>query len=441
MADRASPRALAIEVLARVRATDAYLSRVLDAALAEHQPDDPRDAALVTELCYGSTRRELGLDWAIERHSDRKLDRLEDRVLAALRVGAYQLFFTRIPRHAAVRETVEALKAVGVGRAAGFANAVLRKLAADEALPLPPESDRVRHLAVRESHPDWLVRRWIARYGEARAEKMLEADNQPAPLCVRVNSSKLSRDELLAQFVEAGLAAKATALSPVGLLLPPAGRVDELFGFAEGLWQVQDEAAQLVALFAAVDPGKRVLDACAAPGGKACHLAERNPVVAIDVHPHKLRKIEAEASRLGLTARLSAVGHDATLPLPTALGAFDAVLLDAPCSGLGTLRRHPELKARRAEGDLARLVELQSSLLARCAEAVPPGGTLTYAVCSPEPEEGQDQVERFLGQHPGFASQPPAWPYPLKLEDGFFCTLPGPEGTDGFFAARLARRC
>ena len=425
-----SARALAIRVLARVQATGAYLNAVLDAALDEAPPRDARDTALVTELCYGTTRRQLALDFALARFCTRRLETLEDRVLAALRVGAYQLFYLRVPQRAAVGETVEALKELGVERAAGLVNAVLRKLAALEALPLPGEADAVLHLSVRESHPSWLVARWLEEFGRERAEAMLVADNQSPPVVVRANSTKVSRDELLARFAEAGMAAQATRRSTWGIALPRGGRLDELYGYAEGLWQVQDEAAQLVGLFSAPGPGSRVLDTCAAPGGKACHLAERFEVTAADVHEGKLRKLQGEARRLGLLPRIRLLVHDATTPFPEELGRFDVVLVDAPCSGLGTLRRHPELRYRRQPEDIGRLAELQGRILASCQQAVSPGGLLVYAVCSQEPEEGPRQMESFLRAHPEFAAEP----------QEYLRTLPGPEGLDGFFCARLRRR-
>jgi 16S rRNA (cytosine967-C5)-methyltransferase len=436
-----SARVLAIQVLARVRATDAYLNVVLDAQLAETPPKDPRDAALATELAYGATRRELTLDHAILQFADRKLAALEDRVLAALRVGAYQLFYTRVPRRAAVAETVEAVKTLGLQRAAGFVNAILRKLSALESPPLPPASDEVAHLSVRESHPEWLVRRWLRQYGRERAVAMLEANNQPAALVVRVNTARTTREALLAQLREAGVAAEPTRHSPVGLTLPPSGRVEDLYGFSEGLWQVQDEAAQLVNVYGAFPETARVLDACAAPGGKACHLAEKREVVAVDVHAHKLRKIDAEARRLGVEGRLSARQHDATEPVPEAWGAFHAALVDAPCSGLGTLRRHPELRYRRKEEDIGRLAALQRRILEATQEAVPPGGLLVYALCTTEPQEAGDQVELFLRSHPEWTAEPPVLPAGVQvpLWQAYLRTLPGPEGWDGFFAARLRR--
>jgi 16S rRNA (cytosine967-C5)-methyltransferase len=434
-----TPRALAVRVLARVAATDAYLNAVLDAQLSESPPKDPRDAALATELCYGTSRRELALDSLLTTLCDRPLEKLEDRVLAALRIGAYQLFYTRIPKRAAVAATVEALKELGVSRATGFANAVLRKASRLEALPLPPQTEQVRYLAMRESHPEWLVARWLRQYGPARTEAMLVADNVAPPVVVRVNTARAAREEVLQQLLESGLDVRPTQASPVGIILPPAGRVEDLLGYPEGLWQVQDEAAQLVGVYAAIPEGARVLDACAAPGGKACHLAERCDVVATDLHQNKLRKIEAEARRLGLSERIKVLQHDATTAFPARLGKFDAVLIDAPCSGLGTLRRHPELRSRRKEADLARLAALQRDILERCQAVAKPDGLFIYAVCSTDPEEGADQVEMFLRSHPDFTADAPALPYSLPMAQAWLRTLPGPEGLDGFFAARLRR--
>ncbi|WP_257463456.1 16S rRNA (cytosine(967)-C(5))-methyltransferase RsmB [Archangium lipolyticum] len=434
-------RAIAIQVLSRVRATDAYLNVVLDTVLSESPPADPRDTGLITELTYGSTRRQLALDYAITRFADRKLDALEDKVLAALRVGAYQLFYTRVPARAAVAETVQALKDVGLVRAAGFVNAILRKLSSLPSQPLPPESDELEYLSVRESHPRWLVERWVRQFGRERAEAMLTANNQTPAVVIRANTSKVTRDALLEQLRETGLEVRPSAVSPVGIVLPPLGRLEDVYGYAEGLWQVQDEAAQLVGVYGDIPETARVLDACAAPGGKACHLAEKHEVVAVDLHANKLRKIESEAKRLGLSARLKAQAHDASQPFPEEWGEFHALLVDAPCSGLGTLRRHPELRYRRKPEDIGRLAVLQRRILENCQESVPPGGLLVYAVCTSEPQEGQDQVEMFLRSHPEWTAEPPVLHESVKLPltQAYLRTLPGPEGWDGFFAARLRK--
>ena len=204
-------RATCIQVLSRVRATDAYLNVVLDTVLSESPPADPRDAGFITELVYGTTRRELALDYAIMRFADRKLEALEDKVLTALRLGAYQLFYTRVPARAAVAETVQALKDVGLERAAGFANAILRKLSTLPGQPLPPEADVVEFLSVRESHPRWMVERWLRQFGRERAEAMLVANNQTPAVVIRANRAKVTRDALLEQLRETGLEARPTA--------------------------------------------------------------------------------------------------------------------------------------------------------------------------------------------------------------------------------------
>jgi 16S rRNA (cytosine967-C5)-methyltransferase len=435
-------RALAIDVLARLEATDAWLTPVLDARLSEASLDDARDAALVTELCYGATRRRLALDFAIAGVSDRRLATLEDRVLAALRVGAHQLFYGRMPARAAVAETVEAVKQLGLARASGFVNAILRKLAALPSQPLPPPEPLAEHLAVRESHPAWLVERWLTAFGPERTEAMLVADNQAPPLVLRVNTTRTSREALLALFTEAGLTPRGTGHSPFGVSLSAQGRVERLVGFTEGLWQVQDEAAQLVVHYAGAAAGARVLDVCAAPGGKTCQLAERGPVLAMDLHPRKLEGIRVEAMRLGLSQRITLRAHDATQAFPAEVGPVDVVLLDAPCSGLGTLRRNPELRYRRKAEDIPRLAALQHQMLERAGAVVPPGGLLVYAVCSTEREEGPGQVAAFLAAHPDFVLAPPegAAAADCPLEEGCLRTFPGLEGMDGFFAARLRRR-
>ncbi len=433
-------RALAISVLARVEATDAYLNVVLDAALDEFRMADSRDAGLVTELCYGTARRRLTLDAVLRTVSDHKLEKLEDKVLAALRIGAYQLFFTRVPKHAAVADTVEALDTLRLARAQGFVNAVLRKLSALPGLPPSISADEAVRWAYEESYPEWLVRRWVRQFGPERAHAMLEAGNQSASVVIRTNTRRTNRDELCQALLEMGVEVTPTRVSPVGLVLPKVGKLSEVYGYAEGLWQVQDEAAQLVGLFASAPQGARVLDVCAAPGGKACHMAESNEVSALDLHAHKLDKIRGEAKRLGLSERLAAQAVDASKPLPESLGTFDVVLVDAPCSGLGTLKRHPEIRYRREEEDLKGLHALQRQILESAQAVVNPGGLLVYAVCSTDPSEGADAVEMFLRSHPDFTTEsPPGGKIPFPLWQGHLRTLPGSEGWDGFFAARLRR--
>jgi 16S rRNA (cytosine967-C5)-methyltransferase len=435
-------RAIAYKVLLQVERADAYLNVALDSALRSAGALSRQDAGLATEIAYGVARRTLALDAAIARHSKRPIKKLETGVLVALRIGAYQLLFLdRVPGHAAVDATVELAKKQGLSRAAGFVNAVLRKIADDKTIPLP--EDPQERLAVAESHPAWLVRRWAARLGLAETEALCHADNQPAPVCVRVNRTRATREEVQAALAQVGVTARPTPYSPLGLALEDPGPVAALEPFQRGLFQVQDEAAQLVSLAAAARPGMCVLDACAAPGAKACHLAEQmegqGEVFAVDIHERKLRKLEEEATRLGVAGLLRLRAADATRPLPLPERSFDLVLLDAPCSGLGTLRRHPELRYRREEADLARLAALQRSLAENLLRYLKPGGTFVYAVCSPEPEEGSAQAVWLESLHLSrVALAAPGVPWSEVVgPDGALATLPHRHHTDGFYAVRM----
>ena len=303
-----SARTLAIQVLSRVAATDAYLNVVLDTVLAESPPKDSRDAGLTTELVYGTTRRQLAIDYALAPLASRKLETLEDKVLAALRIGAYQLFFMRVPRHAAVGDTVQALKELGMARASGFVNAILRKLSAMRGAA-PPAGGRSGHLPLHSREPPRVAGapldpplRTRARGGDARRQQPRRAadaarEHREAPIASRCSHASRRR----------GWRPFPTSFSPVGIIVPHPGRVEDLDGYDEGLWQVQDEAAQLVGIYAAIPEGARVYDACAAPGGKACHLAERLEVLAAD----RARQQAAEDRGRGPTPRALRAVEDA----------------------------------------------------------------------------------------------------------------------------------
>ncbi len=438
-------RAIAFRALLQVERADAYLNLALDAALKSAGALPRQEAALATELAYGVQRRALSLDAALARHSRRRLEKLEHAVLVALRLGAYQLLFLdRVPAHAAVDETIKVAKAQGLGRAAGFLNAVLRRLAEAPEIPLPEAPlDRI---SVETSHPRWIVERWAARLGLEETAALCRADNEAPPVCVRVQRARASREEVIAQLAKDDVRAYPTPFSPLGLWLEESGPIARLGAFQRGLFQVQDEAAQLVCLMADARPGMRVLDACAAPGGKACSLAEQvgegGEVFALDQHPRKLQRVDEEARRLGLAPRLRLRSADASRPLPFPEHSFDLILLDAPCTGLGTLRRHPELRYRRKPADIARLAETQRSLLLNLLPYLKSGGCLVYAVCSPEPEEGPGQIDWLRAA--GLSIERPmaegvAWDLVLD-GSGALTTWPHRHRADGFFAARMRGR-
>ncbi|MFM2152643.1 MAG: hypothetical protein RL199_1078 [Pseudomonadota bacterium] len=443
-------RRIAHTVLVRVEQGGAFANRALDAALSEAGVLDPRDVALATELAYGTLRRQIGIDHALRHFSKRPLEELEPDTRALLRLGAHQILNLRIPDRASVHATVELAKEIRSGRPVPFVNAVLRALARERANVLvpPPAVDAAGYLEVTESFPRWFVEELLSERSFEETRALLAALNQPAPLNLRVNLRRGTRAE--AQRVLTGtygLDSLPVRHSPSGLVLDALAPA-LLLRPEEGRWQAQDEAAQLVGYFAAPEPGASVLDACAAPGGKTCHIAEmmddRGRVDAIDVHPNKVREVNDGARRLGLSIVRAEAG-DATMPVAHApRGGYDLVMADAPCSGWGTVRRHPELKTRRTAADTARLAELQSRILDNLSGVVKPGGVFVYALCTFTPEEGSRQVERFLARHPDFVRDaPPAGPVdfgPLTSPEGDLVLDPHRHGTDAFYAARLRRR-
>ena len=433
---------MAFEVLRRVEEGGAYASRALDAALSAAGALDPRESGLATELVYGTLRRELTLDLALAPLSRRPLADLDPAARMALRLGAYELLYLRTPPHAAVGEAVALARGVQHGRASGYVNAVLRALARDPRMPAPPtlETDPAGHVAVAEALPRWIAEELVAWLGAGEALALAAAMNRPAPLTVRARE----REALLGRARAAGLDASPTARSPDGVRLAGSS-VADLARATGGLpFQVQDEAAQLVSLLAAGElRGRRarVLDACAAPGGKAFHLAEMlgpgSEVVAVEVHPRKADALAREAERRGLPVKV--VCADAARPVPgLEPESFDAVLVDAPCAGLGTLRRHPELKLRRAAADLPRMAEIQRAVLSSCARYARPGAPVTYAICSLSRAEGPEVVAALLAGGHRRAPPPPGFPSDVLDARGDVLTLPHRhDGADGFYAARL----
>lgn len=456
-------REAAAEVLERVHRQGAYLNLTLRAVL-RHRGLAGRSAALASALAAGVLRWQARLDLALSRVSRRPLEEVEPRLLEILRVAAYEVGFSRgVPVPLACDLAVRAAGRLHRG-AQAFANAVLRELVRQDALTLPvcggPED--ARSLAVAYSHPLWLVKRWLERFGEPATRALLEANNRPPPLCVRVNRVRASASEVLQRWRAAGLQAQPGRWLPEALLLSELPlAVDQLPGFAEGWFTPQSEAAMLAARAVAPQEHERLVDLCAAPGGKSTHLAEqtldRARVMACDVHPGRTQLVAANARRLGLRG-VAAVVADGRRP-PVAHGGADAVLVDAPCTDLGIIGRRPDIRYRRRPEDLQRACHRQRELLAAAASLVRPGGRLVYSVCSFEPEETTEQV-RWLVQRfrefevedvrpllaaaaAGQAQIPPVETEPLRAEPGsggWFTILPHVHQTDGFFVARFRRR-
>ncbi len=445
---RASARAVAHEVLVRVEADKAFADRALDAALSRLEME-PRDRALCTELVYGTLRRALYLDFLLGRHLKQPMKKLPVGARAALRLGAYQLVALRTAPHAAVSESVELVRERHLKP---VANAVLRKLAAEREAPPLPASVMGKGLAadaVFVGMPPWMLELVSAQLGRDETVAWGAANLEAPPVCLRANLLRTSRAELLAALEGAGVRAVPVAPEATALRLEGAGSPAQLPGFAEGWFSVQDPAAQLVGLLARPARGELALDLCSAPGSKATHLAELGAgrVVAVEKHAGKSRLITKAAARLGLEGVEAHVG-DAADPelLRRVLDGREAgaVLLDAPCSGLGTLRKNPELRLRPPP-DIAGLVALQDRLLDAAAGVLRPGGALVYSVCTVTAAEGPERITALLSRHPELALE---WPEDRELEPyraplaGGSClrTWTHRHGMDGFFAARLVRR-
>lgn len=445
---QASPlRELALRILSRIEMEGAFADQLLTAAVRERRLP-PQERALLRELTYGVLRWRNRLDWIVARFARRPLERIDPDIRNLLRLGAYQLcWMTSIPPPRAVWESVQLAKQLGHEGIVAFVNAVLRAMASQRgSLSFPDRSgDLTTYFTVTLSHPPWLVERWLARYGLQRAEAMCQANNTQAPLTARVNRLRTSREALLESLRTAGCEVEPCQFAPDGVWIQTHPPLDQLPPFLEGKLYIQDEAAMLCGYLLSPHAGERVLDACAAPGGKATHLAELmddcGEVVALDRSRKRLRLLEDNCQRLGLRSVRCLAGDAATVQLE---GTFDRILVDAPCSGLGVIRRHPDAKWRKGPDLIHAMQAVQTSIVEHLAGLLSPGGILVYATCSTEPEENEDVIRTFLERHPEYRLDPAAGSLPelarlFTQREGWFQTWPGPEGLDGFFGARFRR--
>ncbi len=425
-------RAAAARALAAVCSDGQSLGR----ALARCERDVlPRDRALLRELCYGTLRQHPRLDALIQPLLQKPFKPKDDDLRQLLLVGAYQLFHSRIPDHAALAATVEATRTLGKGWASGLTNGVLRNLQRRYAQlvdKLPP--------AARDAHPDWLWRQLRAAWPE-QADAIVAAGNDYPPMCLRANLRHGSRDDYLNALRAAGIEASPCKLASEGLRLAQAVDVDQLPGFADGHVSVQDEAAQLAARLLDPQPGERILDACAAPGGKTGHLLELQPqlaeLIALDSDAERLERVADNLRRLQLDAQL--LLGDAATPGDWFDGRpFDRILLDAPCSGTGVIRRHPDIKVLRSAADIDALAQLQGELLRALWPLLKPGGTLLYVTCSILPAENRDVVAAFLAETTDAVNAPIEAGWGIAQSVGRQL-LPTPDGCDGFYYARIRK--
>jgi 16S rRNA (cytosine967-C5)-methyltransferase len=432
----------ALHILIRVERDRAFADIALDHAL-ERARLDPRDAALCTEIVYGTLRWRRHLDWRLAPHLNRPLAKLDPWVRALLRLTAYQLLFLdRVPRWAAVDEAVSVARLKSrVPGPAEFVNAVLRSFTRAPAPPRLP-ADPVEAAGIRWSFPDWMAARWITRYGPDEAERLMAALNERPPVTIRANTLRISREDLAARLRDEELAeTDPTPLAPEGLTVRR-GAVGRWAAFAGGWCSIQDEASMLIARLLDPQPGELVADVCAAPGTKTTHLAQlmgnRGRIVAMDPNTARLRLLTQAAARLGVSIVEAHTGGVAAVS-GRWKNRCDRVLVDAPCSNLGVLRRSPDVKWKREASDLGRLAEKQQGILTAAAALAKPGGRLVYATCSLEPEENDAIVDAFLEAHRDWRVDAPA-NFPVAPDaGGVIRCLPQVHGTDGFTAVRLVR--
>jgi 16S rRNA (cytosine967-C5)-methyltransferase len=439
----APARRSAFEILRRVEKESSYAS-VLLAALDSKMRED--DRALCHELVLGVLRRKLWLDKAVEHFGERKIDKLDLAVRLALELGLYQLrFLTRVPASAAVNESVNFVRASRVKSAAGFVNAVLRRATREPDYdPVAAMVDPIGKLAIETSHPSWLIERWVQAFGFEETAAFARANNQAAPTAVRL-TAKASRDETAAERVlqnlrDAGAGVIASQIAPDSWRVLGASDVVREF-VNDGLIYLQDEASQLLAHLLQVEPNQRVLDLTAAPGSKATHISALAPsamIVAGDLHPKRVETMRRLAVKQ--EARINVLVHDATTTLPFPGESFDRVLLDAPCSGTGTLRRNPEIRYRLRPDDISELAEQQKQMLACAAAVVRPGGHLLYSTCSVEPEENERVSDHFASANPNFRRLNLSAVFSsFSLQPSSLRFWPQREGSDGFFIAAYER--
>lgn len=435
-------RDTALRVLSAGRTASAWVDASLKAQLRRDGLTGA-DAALATRIVYGVLQNRALLDFYLSAYCAQKLSHLQPPLADVLRIGAYQiLFLDKVPDRAAVNESVELAKRNGRGAASGLVNAVLRKVSLNkETLPAIPERDEVQYLSIRYSHPKWLVKRLLALLGRADAEAFLAANNGVAPLTVQANTLKTTAEALTAELTATGAAVTPHPWVPDCLELTSTGDLTALEPFQTGKFFVQDAAAKLVSLIAAPQAGQRVIDVCAAPGGKsfgaAIAMGDQGEIFACDIHENKLKRICESTARLGVQS-IQTFTADGTVFRPEWADSADVVLVDAPCSGLGIIRKKPDVRYKSPE-DLFTLTVAQAGILDNAARYVKPGGTLLYSTCTILPEENQQIVDGFLAQHSDFSRESFTLPQPVGKAAGELTLWPQIHGTDGFYICRMRR--
>ncbi|CAM3352667.1 16S rRNA (cytosine(967)-C(5))-methyltransferase RsmB [Marinicrinis lubricantis] len=451
-----TPREAALDILTSIEEQKAYSNLLLNQTL-QKQKWSPQDSAFITELVYGTVQRLNTIDYVLSRFVTKGLSKLAPWVRALLRMSVYQIrYLDRVPDHAVVNESVQTAKKRGHQGISGMVNGVLRNLLrTKDAFDLDSSLPEAERISLAHSHPLWMIEDWIQQYGAETAARMAEANNVPPSLSLRVNRLRATREEVVKKLQEDGRQVRPSLLSEWGIVAEKSGNLALHPLFLEGKYSVQDESSMLVAQMVDPQPGMMVLDCCSAPGGKSAHMAEwmqnKGQVIANDIHPHKEKLIRDQMQRLGLTCVKTNVSDASKLGSQFPAQSFDRILLDAPCSGLGVIRRKPDLKWMKNREELKGLPPLQVKLLEEAAPLLKIGGFLVYSTCTVEYAENVGVVQAFLEKHPEFKLDqsmskllPPLVTENMSAEElnqGYVQILPHQYHSDGFFIARLCRTC
>lgn len=443
-------RSTAVDVLLKIEQNQAYSNLLLNQSIQKSKLSQ-QDIGLLTELVYGTLQRKNTLDYLLTPFVAKGLHKLEKWVLVLLRMSLYQMvFLDKIPDHAIINEAVEIAKKRGHKGISGFVNGVLRRIQREGTEDISSIQDETKRLSLQYSMPEWLVERWISQYGMVEAEKMCEANTEPAPVTGRVNVMKGSRDEAIQSLNNEGIEGSLGDLSPDAIKLKK-GSLSQSSLFKEGYVTIQDESSMLVARALAPAPHEKILDACAAPGGKTTHIAEllnnTGEVVALDLHKHKVKLIEEQAERLDLDNIKTEALDSRKAPEMFPAASFDRILVDAPCTGFGVIRKKPDIKWSKKEEDIHRISEIQLQILTKVAQLLKPGGTLLYSTCTVDKEENIDIANTFLEHQPDFEwdkSFNDRLPEPLKPylnpTEAQVQILPHYFNSDGFYLACFKKK-
>lgn len=448
-----SPRETALIIMYQVSENDAYANLELNKTLNNSEYSG-LDRAFVTELVYGTIRMQGAIDYILSLFIKKPLNTLPVWILLILRIGVYQiLFMDKVPDRAAVNESVNLAKKYGHAGTVKFVNGVLRNIVRgkDDICYPVLEKDPVGHISALYSHPRWMVAGWLEQFGREETVRLCAWNNTSPQVTIRINTLRITRDELMLRLEKEGARCYPGRFLPESIILEGIAALGSLPAYREGLFQVQDEGSMLVAHVLNPEPGSKMIDACAAPGGKTTHAAQlmknQGMIKAFDIHSHKLALVEESCKRLGINIVEIAEGD--ARALPESLGQWaDYCLVDAPCSGLGVLRRRPDARWKKAAADIDQLTHIQKDILASAAKTLRPGGIMVYSTCTLAPQENQFVVEWFLKNHEDFALDPIVnlSAFNMGEEDvkqassGMIQLLPHIHGTDGLFMARMRKK-